>query len=137
VSLVPGNIRSIPNCHDSYQGDVNIATIVYFHKISDNRMTGSLLHNLQMFTNVCSQNVMPRIVIATTMWSQVDEKAGKQREEELKGDFWKDILEHRCQTARFNNTYHSAWSIIGNLANQGALSFHNRWSIRVCGLTRP
>jgi len=99
----------------AYHGKVNLATIIYLHKISDNRMTGSLLKNLQMFASICGQEAMPRVVVATTMWGKVDKDEGIQREAELKGDFWKEILEHGCTTARFDKTYDCAWSIIGSL----------------------
>jgi len=98
----------------AYHRKVNLATIIYLHKISDNRMTGSLLKNLQMFASICGQDAMPRVVVATTMWGKVDKDEGIQREAELKGDFWKETLDG-CTTARFDMTYDCAWSIIGSL----------------------
>jgi energy-coupling factor transporter ATP-binding protein EcfA2 len=100
-----------------YKGNVPLAAIIYMHKISDNRMTGSLLKNLTMFTSVCGQSAMPRVVIATTMWGKVDADEGAQREGELKGDFWKDILAAGCRTERFDKSYESAWTIIGIVAD--------------------
>jgi len=61
---------------------------------------------------------MPRVVIATTMWSDVREEIGVRREHELKRDFWKDMLAHGCRTERFKDTYESAWRIIGSLAEK-------------------
>jgi GTP-binding protein EngB required for normal cell division len=102
-----------------YKGNVNLAVIVYMHKISDDRMTGSLLKNLKMFTSVCGQKAMPHVVIVTTMWGKVDKAEGSKREEELKGDFWRDILAAGCRTKRFDKTYDSAWDIISIVAQKG------------------
>jgi len=93
-----------------YKKKVNLAAIVYLHKISDNRMTGSLLRNLRTFLSMCGRNAMPNVVIATTMWGKVDAGEGAKREEELKRDFWKEI-----RTERFENTYESAWRIVGSM----------------------
>jgi hypothetical protein len=79
-------------------------------------MTGSLLKNLQMFTNLCGQQAMPYTVIATTMWANVGESEGDEREEELRKYFWEDILAHGCKAARFDKTYESAWRIVGSLS---------------------
>jgi len=98
-----------------YEGKVPLAAIIYMHKISENRMTGSLLNNLNIFKSICGKKAMPNVVIATTMWGIVGGDEGEGREEELKGDFWKEILADGCKTARFDQTYESAWHIIGSI----------------------
>lgn len=124
---------------------MNLATIIYLHKISDNRMTGSLLKYLQMFSSICGQDAMPCVIIVTTMWGKVDKDEGEQREGELNGDFWKDILGHGCETARFDKTYDCAWRIIGSLDQQERgklpsfapkkLDSHMRRSRTISGIT--
>jgi hypothetical protein len=76
-------------------------------------MAGSLLKNLQMFASLCGQKAMKNVVIATTMWSEVKMESGVRREEELKRDFWHVMLAGGCRTERFEDTYESAWSIVG------------------------
>jgi chromosome condensin MukBEF ATPase and DNA-binding subunit MukB len=103
---------------DSYKGNVNLATIVYLHRISDNRMTGSVLKNLEMFATLCGQKAMPNVIIATTMWGEVKRENGERREQELKRDFWKGMVADGCRTERFKDSHDSAWHIIGNLAKK-------------------
>jgi len=62
---------------------------------------------------------MPNVVIATTMWSEVKEKIGERREAELKRNYWKGMMADGCRTERFENTYESAWRIIGNMSQTG------------------
>lgn len=99
---------------DSYKGNDNVTTILYLHRISDNRMSGSAMKNLQLFRRLCGQQVMPNAVIVTTMWSYVPEELGIMREECLKEEVWKDVLGDRCRAERFKDTYESAWDIIGS-----------------------
>jgi chromosome condensin MukBEF ATPase and DNA-binding subunit MukB len=87
------------------------------HKISDNRMTGSMVKNLRIFTSLCGQKAMPNVIIATTMWDKVDKEEGIQREQELKDELWKDILAQGCRCKRFENTYESAWHIVSDLVD--------------------
>jgi hypothetical protein len=85
-------------------------------------MTGALLENLQIFANFCGQKAMPNVVIATTMWDKVDEEEGNEREDELKRDFWTGMVADGCRTERFENTYDSAWRIIGGVVGKDGVS---------------
>lgn len=89
------------------------------HRISDNRMSGSLMKNLEMFTSLCGQKAMPNVIIATTMWGEVKQETGARREKELKGEFWKDMLKNGGRTMHFGDSWESAWEIIGDLSRKG------------------
>ena len=56
---------------------------------------------------------MPNVVVATTMWGEVKPESGNRREEELKASFWKGLLDGGCKVKRFNDTYESAWDVVG------------------------
>jgi len=100
----------------TYKGKANLASIIYLHKISDNRMTGSVLKNLQIFASLCGHKAMPNVVIATTMWGKVSKEEGNEREDELKRDFWREMVANGCRTERFENSHDSAWRIIHSLS---------------------
>jgi len=99
----------------TYQQNANLARIVYLHRITDNRMSGSLMKSLLLFTSLCGQKEMPNVVIVTTMWSEVKQSRGEEREEELKRVFWAEMIRQGCRVERFQDTAESAWGIIGNL----------------------
>jgi hypothetical protein len=62
---------------------------------------------------------MPNVILVTTMWGKlVDKEEGEQREAELKGDFWGDMVACGCKTARFDKTDKSAWRIVDSLAGK-------------------
>ncbi|CAG8599854.1 12087_t:CDS:10, partial [Acaulospora colombiana] len=97
---------------DRRNGNYNLAAILYLHRISDNRMAGSPLKNLELFASLCGRSAMPHVVLVTTMWSHVSEKVGAEREEQLKTSFWHDMMEKGCSVRRFEDTHKSAWDII-------------------------
>ncbi|KZP32060.1 hypothetical protein FIBSPDRAFT_813098 [Athelia psychrophila] len=101
-----------------YKENVSISAILYLHRISGNRMAGSPLKNLQLFSSMCGQNAMNRVVLGTTMWSETKPATGERRETELKRTFWADMLAQGCKAHRFGDSYQSAWQIIGTLPTE-------------------
>src|ERR1700692_2938193 len=103
------------------------------HRITDNRISGQQLGNLQMLTSLCGQKSMPDVVIATTMWNEAQQESGNRREAELKSEVWKNLL-NGCKIERFLDTYDSAWDIIGcHEINQVSANFLKRWSSIILG----
>ena len=78
-------------------------------------MGGSPLKNLQMFASMCGGDAMPRVILGTTMWGEVARGTEDRREGELRTTFWADMISQGCRTARFRDSYDSAWDMIGKL----------------------
>jgi hypothetical protein len=81
-------------------------------------MTVSALKELEVFAKICGQKAMPNVVIVSTMWSEVKGDNGKRREQELRRDFWKDMVTYGCRIERFRDSHKSAWHIIGSLSRK-------------------
>jgi len=96
----------------TYKDNLNLATVLYLHRISDNRMSGTAIKSLRLFSGLCGQKTMPNVVIVTTMWTLVPDEWGTKREEVLKAEVWHDMLRDGCKTERFKDTYESAWDIV-------------------------
>jgi len=106
---------------ETYKGDFHITTILYLHRITDNRMAGSAAKNLRLFVDLCGKKAMPNVVIVTTMWSEVNNVAdAEKREVELMSDFWKDLLAGGCKVIRFEETPESAWGIMDSVVEKNA-----------------
>lgn len=97
-----------------YEGNTTLAGILYLHRISDNRngLASASLENLSLFKMLCGQNPLRNIILATTMWDDVDENTGQSREKELTDGYWKVMLNQGSAIPRYTNTAESAWSII-------------------------
>jgi hypothetical protein len=81
-------------------------------------MTGSALRNLHMLAKLCGKQAMPNVIIATTMWGKFDKKDGERREAELERDVWTEMMADGCRIERFENTYESAWRIVGSFTEK-------------------
>lgn len=87
--------------------------ILYLHRISDNRMAGTPLRNLEVFEKICGPKACSRVVMMTTMWDELDdEETGETRQEELEATFWKPMIDRGSKTERYRNTSESAWRIL-------------------------
>ncbi|KAI0342632.1 hypothetical protein BDW22DRAFT_1357085 [Trametopsis cervina] len=88
--------------------------ILYLHRITDNRMTGSSVRNLQAYQALCGPNALKNSIVVTTMWSRADPAKGEQYEQELKSKdkFFKPALDHGAKFIRHLDTQQSAHDII-------------------------
>ncbi|TFK44967.1 P-loop containing nucleoside triphosphate hydrolase protein [Crucibulum laeve] len=105
----------------TYKKEILLSGILYFHRISDNRMAGTPLKNLRMFEELCGKNAFHNVILTTTMWDEIDEEVGIQREKELIHKYWKSMMDRKSKTMRFNNDRHSAFLVLAPLletANQ-------------------
>ena len=102
----------------SYHGNVTLAGILYFHRISDNRTTGRPLKHLRMFRKLCGRMTLENVILVTTMWDEVEEEEGHEREEELRGKYWKAMIDQGSVSARYHGTLDSAWDIVEHFTTQ-------------------
>jgi len=96
----------------TYEKEILLSGLLYFHRISDNRMAGTPLKNLRMFEELCGKNAFHNVILTTTMWDEVDRETGRLREEELKARYWRSMLDRNSTTSRFMNTRESALRLI-------------------------
>ena len=97
-----------------YEVGEKLAGVLYFHRISDIRMSGTPRRNFNMFRELCGENALKNVIIVTNMWGGVDPEIGAEREAELmtKAIFFKSVLDKGGQTARHDNTVSSAQDIL-------------------------
>ena len=105
----------------SYEANVRLSGIVYLHPMHKVRMGGSAHKNLRMFKQLCGEESLSSVILATNMWSKVSEEVGKRREEELKKnkDMWADMISQGSVVLRHDDTQESAMKIIDFILNQG------------------
>jgi hypothetical protein len=101
-----------------YNRKIYLAGIIYLHRITDNRMAGSPLKNLRMFTKLCGDDALANVILVTTMWDKVDLTTGTQRENELKESYWNGMVSLGSRTERFDGSFKSAWAIIDSIAQK-------------------
>ena len=94
----------------SYEKEVKLTGILYLHRITDIRMSGTTFRNLRMLTKLCGDDAASKVIFVTTMWDKTSQKEGQKdkerlqrekREQELKDRYWRPMLELGARTARF------------------------------------
>ncbi|KAF7980091.1 hypothetical protein HWV62_39900 [Athelia sp. TMB] len=95
----------------------DLAGIVFVYRISDNRMSGSLLKNIQVFVKICGMKVMKNVVVATTMWKNISAPTAWRRQAELERVWFRGIMNVGCELKVFEDSYDSAWAIVNDILN--------------------
>ncbi|KAL4078604.1 hypothetical protein V8B97DRAFT_1048147 [Scleroderma yunnanense] len=71
---------------------LSITGILYFHRISDNRITGVPTRDLIVFKDICGGfgQVLMKTILTTTMWDEVNDEVAQERLAELQSSpIWK------------------------------------------------
>lgn len=100
----------------SYRDDTLLSGIIYLHPISHNRMDGPSTQNIRMFRKLCGEKSMRNVILATSMWHDDEPTAQfEDREQALKDDFWKEMIEKGSKVFRYTNTKSSAGAMVAEL----------------------
>ena len=103
----------------SFRSGTRLNGILYLHRVSDIRMTGSAFENLRMFRNLVGDDALSNVILVTTFWDTVSLDIGQSREKELltNKQFWGRMLEKGCQVRRLqdNGNREEALKIIENV----------------------
>ncbi|KAI6040115.1 hypothetical protein EDC04DRAFT_1566727 [Pisolithus marmoratus] len=100
----------------TYKKNIKLSGVLYLHRISDNRVSGTPLRNYNMFKELCGKENFKNVILVTTMWDEVAEEVGSAREKELQSDFWRSMISLGSTIHRFDGTMESAWKIINSLS---------------------
>lgn len=102
-----------------------VVGVIYMHRITDRRVTGSSRLNLDMLRAMCGPHYAPSIVLVTTMWDTIsaeDLVGMRNREKELNNSsiFWGDLITAGATSMEYKGTRKWAQEIIDQvLANDG------------------
>ncbi|KAJ2891527.1 hypothetical protein MKZ38_000236 [Zalerion maritima] len=98
-----------------YAANVPLFGIIYLHRITDNRMTGSSRKYLQLFRSLCGDHAMGNVILVTTWWDAIHEEnlgAAKLREQELVDKYWAPMQDRGSYATQFDGSRDSAESLV-------------------------
>lgn len=96
---------------------------IYFHRISDVRISGTAKRNIRMMSSLCGPDAMKNVVIVTTRWDEVHSKqlqAAEKTEAQLSG-YFKDFTDNGARLHRHYNTLESAKKLISSVLDFPAI----------------
>ncbi|KAG1878864.1 P-loop containing nucleoside triphosphate hydrolase protein [Suillus subluteus] len=95
----------------SYGQDMKLAGILYLHDITQSRMSGTMLRDLDVFRKLCGEDAEKNVVLVTTKWANlITANVGQAREQELTSVFWKEMMAHGSTTTRFDRSH--LWDVM-------------------------
>ncbi|KAF9461059.1 hypothetical protein BDZ94DRAFT_1221941 [Collybia nuda] len=103
-----------------------LAAILYLHKISENRVPTKYLTNIHRYKTLCGTEDLHKVHLVTTLWNEVEEPAGLQREMELKKGPWRAMIDHKASVYRYLCSAASAWAIVKTCIEMSNNHFDNR-----------
>lgn len=111
----------------TYEQGIRLTGIIYLHRITDIRMSGSALKNLNMFKKLCGENFYSHVVLATTMWGSLAGYnggyiTGVAREKELveTRNWWGMMRNRGSRIFRYDGDKESAMNIVAYLIALGS-----------------
>jgi hypothetical protein len=107
----------------SYEGDTRLNGVIYLHSLVNVRMEGSALRNLKMFRQLCGNEPLKNVILATTFWGEVNREVAEKREEELRTtpEFWGSMLS-RGSTMKRLTERRSAFDIVSTLLQKAPVT---------------
>lgn len=106
--------------NQAHCSDIKLAGIVFLHRISDVRVGGSGIRNINTFQKLCGDDCLEGVVLATTMWDSTTEEAGIKREQMLRTQpqLWKRMVDLGSHICRQDQDKQSATKIIKYLMDR-------------------
>ncbi|KAH7127553.1 P-loop containing nucleoside triphosphate hydrolase protein [Dactylonectria macrodidyma] len=95
--------------------------ILYLHKITENRMTGTSRTYLKLLEDLVGDDALKNVILVTSMWNMLrpqDRRVAVQREQQLLDNFWSPMVEKGSYVAQFDGTPDSAYALVFQLAGK-------------------
>ncbi len=89
-----------------YVRGIHVTGLVYVHRITDPKMQGSAVKNLEVFQKLCGPQCFSQVALVSTMWQELGgaqaQALGEEREAELRGNvnFWGAMNQGGSRTFR-------------------------------------
>ncbi|KAI5991962.1 hypothetical protein EDD15DRAFT_2142964, partial [Pisolithus albus] len=102
-----------------YEKNIKLHGILYFHPISVYTIRETAARNYNIFKELWGKDYCKNVILVTTMWGQVSEEVGSEREQDLQSDFWREMISLGSTIRPFKGTTESAWNVINSLSVSG------------------
>lgn len=101
-----------------YQIGMKLWGIIFLHRITDIRFAASAQDALSLFRQLVGDEALRNVVLATSQWGRLtgdDMPAAILREQQLRDQYWREMLDMNSMTTRFDGSKASAEGIIAQL----------------------
>ena len=100
---------------DSYTNEMKLGGVIYLHDISLSRMLGATRKNLEVFQKLCGDDAFRSVILGTTKWGDVFKEEGDMRTEQLRDNYWRDMVDQGSKVFKFEDSSKSAWTMVDSI----------------------
>jgi len=101
-----------------FKAKTTLSGLLYFHRISINRRTGVPQYQSAVLKRLIVTDSFENVILVTTAWDEEDEPTGNSRVEQLKGGYWKPMIDQGSRIERFKRSRESAFTLIRPFIDQ-------------------
>ena len=100
---------------DSYNNEMKLGGVIYLHDISLSRMLGTTRKNLEVFQKLCGDDAFRSVILGTTKWGDVFKEDGDKRTQQLRDNYWRDMVDQGSKVFKFEDSSKSAWTMVDSI----------------------
>lgn len=99
-----------------YGAGIKLSGIIYLHKLTNDKMVGGALKNLQMFRKLVGRKGLKNVILASTKASEVTTPGeANYRHEQLRTIYWKDMIDLGSDVCNYDGQQPSALAIVRSI----------------------
>lgn len=101
----------------SYHSGICLNGIIYIHSIAKPRIQGSAYQNMRFFRQLCGNDALGNVILATSFWDLVSPSVGAERETILKEAFWANMITRGSEVVRLKRDRAACLEVLGRIAS--------------------
>ena len=94
---------------------MKLGGVIYLYDISLSRMLGTTRNNLEVFQKLCGDDAFQSVILGTTKWGDVFWEDGDKRAQQVRDNYWRDMLDHGSEIFKFEDSSESAWTMVDSI----------------------
>ncbi|KIM39593.1 hypothetical protein M413DRAFT_193716 [Hebeloma cylindrosporum] len=102
----------------SRRGGALVGGVLHLHDITAKKCNDTAHRNLPRSSTSTWCNDLKKTLIVTTNWPSCSDAFLEKREQEMKEEHWKTLIDNGLQVWRFQGNYSSAWRVINSLIHR-------------------
>jgi hypothetical protein len=96
--------------------------IIFLHRITDVRVQGSTVSSMMLFRELCGDHALNNVVLLTTFWDLLDDRSiGARRQQELRDNFWSEMISKGSQVRQFDGSRDMAEALVIRLIDKKSI----------------
>lgn len=104
----------------AYEKNINLSGIIYLQRMTHRRLSRVLVHDLDMFKELCSCKAFSEVTLVSTWWDSGHPAIDVAREHDFVSNerIWGSMVKQGSRVARHSHSRHSAMRIVDSIVER-------------------